>query len=258
MSPMKRALAALALMAVCSAPLRADEVRFTVRVDEQGQVFVDVDNATAEPIRVTSFVLRFFGAHDQLLDRSTSDCSEACTVSAGTAAAFGPFEAPGDWETVRVEDVFYQLVPATAAGPGPEAAAPAQSAPTPTSATLPAVAAAPPVPAAFEPAATPEAALREVYKWLVRGDYDRARQGYTEAGRERVLAALGEAGFADWARQETKGGTVVDVRLLEAATSARPQVRAEIRYADDTKAVRRVRFLQEQGGWKIDGIEEAR
>lgn len=250
----------LAALAAVAFPAGATDVTYAARVDEQGRVFVDVSNATRSPVRVTTFVLRFFGAGDAFLERATSDCEDDCTVSADATEAFGPFETPEGWETVQVDEVFYDgtmhLERAPAHEPPAPGASPAQPAPGP--GVSPRPTARPQAPAAPGPATSPEAALRELYRWLVRGDYARARQMYSASAREGALAALGEAGFAAWAEKETKGATVLDVRLLEPFGEAPAGVRVEIGYADGSKAVRRVHFRQEDGGWKVERIEEPR
>jgi hypothetical protein len=254
---MKAVIAGLCLALVCGGSARAGDVTYAARVDEQGQVFIDVSNGTRAPIVVTSFVVRFLGAHDKVLEKATSDCENDCTVTPGATEAFGPFETPEDWQTVQVDEVLYdeaapmERAPARKA-PGPVAppATPAPPMPRPT--------ARPQSPAPAAPAASPEAAVRELYRWLVRGDYTRARQMYTATAREGALAALGEAGFEAWAQTETKGATVVDLRLLEPFKESLAGVRVEIVYADDSKALRRVHFRQEDGGWKVERIEDAR
>jgi hypothetical protein len=240
-------------------PAGATDVTYAARVDEQGQVFVDVSNETSSPVRVTTFVLRFFGARDAFLEKATSDCEDDCTVAAGVTESFGPFETPEGWETVQVDEVLYdgtehvERAPAHAA-PAPRAS-PAEPAPAP---WVPRPTARPQAPGPQGPATSPEAALRELYRWLVRGDYARARQQYTASAREGPLAALGEAGFEAWARGETKDATVLDVRLLEPFGESPAGLRVEIAYADGSKAARRVHFQREDGGWKIARIEESR
>ena len=251
---MRTTLASLCLTVLLASagPAHALDVTYAARVDEQGLVFIDVSNETKARIVVTTFALRFFGAHDKILAKTTSDCEDDCTVAPGATEAFGPFAAPEDWETVQVDEVFYDAAAAVDRAsarktPGAYPSAP----PTPRPTARPQTAA----PAG--PAASPETALRELYRWLVRGDHERARQMYTTSGRESAVA-LGEAGFDAWAQKETKQQTVVDVRLLEPFEEAPAGVRVEIDYADGSKALRRVQFRQEDGGWRVERIEEAR
>jgi hypothetical protein len=248
----------LAALAAGALPAGATDVTYAARVDEQGRVFVDVSNATQSPVRVTTFVLRFFGAGDAFLERATSDCEDDCTVAADATEAFGPFETPEGWETVHVDEVFYDGTVHLERAPAHEAPAPGASPAAPAPGVPPRPTARPQAPAAPGPATSPEAALRELYRRLVRGDYARARQMCSASAGEGALAALGEAGFAAWAEKETKGATVLDVRLLEPFGESPAGVRVEVAYADGSKAVRRVHFRQEDGGWKIERIEESR
>ena len=255
---MRTTLASLCLTVLLASagPAHALNVTYAARVDEQGLVFIDVSNETKARIVVTTFALRFFGAHDKILAKTTSDCEDDCTVAPGATEAFGPFEAPEEWETVQVDEVFYDESRPTQRAPArrtPGTGTPSDTSVPPT----PRPTARPQSPPPASPAPSPEAALRELYRWLVRGDHERARQMYTTSGRESAVA-LGEAGFDAWAQKETKQQTVVDVRLLEPFKEAPAGVRVEIDYADGSKALRRVQFRQEDGGWRVERIEEAR
>jgi hypothetical protein len=248
------AVLALALGTWGATPAVAGDVTYAARVDDEGQVFVDVENATSSPILVTTFVLRFFGAHERLLERAVSDCDAECSVAPGASEAFGPFEAPEDWQTVRVDDVFFEKAPVTRGVARPRNQLPPRTPAAPRESPLPAAPAA--IPAA--PPATPEAALRELYKWLVRGDYERARQLYTPSASQALAAGQNDVLFRAWAERETKNGTVVEVRLLEPASETLLSVRAEIAFADGSSARRRVRFRRDGDGWRVESIEEAR
>jgi len=228
-------------------------VTYAARVDEQGQVFIDVSNGTRAPIVVTSFVLRFLGAHDKVLREATSDCEADCTVARAPTEAFGPFETPEDWQTVQVDEVLYDEA-------APMERAPARKAPGPVAPSgdtrrrrchghghVPLV-------CGRLPARAPRAAVRSCTAGWSAGDYTRARQMYTTTGREGAPGRAGEAGFEAWRRRRRRR----DGRRASGCSSpsgvARRGARRD-RLRDDSKALRRVHCKQEDGGWKVERIE---
>jgi hypothetical protein len=102
----------------------------------------------------------------------------------------------------------------------------------------------------------PERALRDFYDNLNQGEYGAAMALYEEDFREFLEdPATGGTSFADWARNETKNGSITDVRVLSENTSAgKSAIEFEIEYADGSSSRRRVSLTETGGEWRLGVI----
>jgi len=104
----------------------------------------------------------------------------------------------------------------------------------------------------------PSAAVRQFYDRLNAGDHAAAIELYSSEARGMVVEPSGStAGFSGWAEVETKGRTVVEVRVVSTAEHAGgggADVQFEVRYRDGTSATRQVSVMQEGGAWKLGFI----
>jgi hypothetical protein len=241
--------AAGALALAFSVLMQDDGIAFEARVDKKNQVFVDVRNPTAGPVRVTTIRVSFFDADDRVIDRVSVDCDDDCSVAASSTESFGPIAGPRGWRNVRADDVQFKRMPLRPEAPGPVAPRPSGAAPP-----------APPPPPPGRPRvgrpgatdwASPEAVLHGFYVALNLGDLVRAREYQTRAANDRVTAAVLES----WAKLETHDGTIIDLRLIDKLDEATGMATAEIQFADGAPAKRRVIFKREGEGWKIERVE---
>ena len=239
---------AVALAVILSA--QDEGLGFEARVDKKNQVWVDVKNKAAGPVRVTMISVSFFDANDRLMDRISLDCDDDCGVAASATESFGPIEGPRGWQNVRAMDVLFKRMPPRPEAPRAPAPRSAEAAPVPVPPTTPRVG---------RPAGTdwasPEAVLRGFYVALNLGDLVHAREFYTRAANDRATAMLGAAGFESWAKRETEDGTVIDLRLVDKLDEAAGSALAEIEFAEVPPAKRRVVFKKEGAGWKIERLE---
>lgn len=242
-------LAAAVLFTLQAASLAAADVRYETRVDDDNKVFVDVENGSRLPIRVTSVSVVFYDRRERVLRRRRLDCDDDCGVAPGATESFGPITGPRGWDTVSASEVLYE----EEEEPEVEAAPRKRQPPAPTAEDRRSEAPRPPrSPGARPPAAvdwsSPEAVLRAFYVALNRGDLERARGFFS--GTSRAFEDL-----EGWARRETRGGTVTEIRLREPVSDARPRARVEVSFADGGKAVRNVLLRREGESWKIETLE---
>jgi hypothetical protein len=102
----------------------------------------------------------------------------------------------------------------------------------------------------------PERTLRTFYDNLNAGEYASAIELYDDDFRE-FLEDPAQSGmsFADWARTETKNGTVDDLRVLkETAGPGTSQIEFEVEYADGSRNRRKVSLTEVGGEWRLGGI----
>lgn len=242
--------AAGALALAFSLLMQDDGLVFEARVDKRNQVFVDVKNPTAGPVRVTMIRVSFFDADDRVIDRISVDCDDDCGVAASATESFGPIEGPRGWRNVKASDVQFKRMPPRPEAPRPAAPRSVEAGPPPLPSSTPRVG---------RPATTdwasPEAVLHGFYVALNLGDLVRAREYYTRAANDRLTASLGAAGLESWATRETHDGTIIDLRLVEKLDEAAGTAMAEIEFAEGAPAKRRVVFKREGAGWKIERLE---
>jgi hypothetical protein len=105
-------------------------------------------------------------------------------------------------------------------------------------------------------ASGPERTLRDFYDNLNRGEYAAAMDLYEEEFREYLEdPAQSGMSFADWARTETKDGTLSDVRVItESTTEGTSEIEFELRYEDGSSRRRRVSLTEVGGVWRLGGI----
>lgn len=93
---------ALALGLVATVPAQgADPVSFGYYFDDEGRVWVDVENDPDRDVVVTSVVVSFYDAPGALLEKKTLPCTEACGVGRDSAGSSGPIEPPKRTAGVR-------------------------------------------------------------------------------------------------------------------------------------------------------------
>ena len=99
---------------------------------------------------------------------------------------------------------------------------------------------------------SPESTVRAFYKHLNAAEYSKAKELHSSEARQLVdgqLMALG-GGFAAWGENKTKGGTLKEVRVVEA--SARGEgatVTYELVFKDGTSKRQTVSLTREKGSW---------
>jgi hypothetical protein len=96
--------------------------------------------------------------------------------------------------------------------------------------------------------------VEEFYERLNDGDYRRAMALYNAEARQ-VLDDPDSAsteGFAEWAKLETKNGTVDRVQVMdERADEENATVDFQVVYSDGTRTVHTVKLTLEEGEWKL-------
>ena len=101
---------------------------------------------------------------------------------------------------------------------------------------------------------SPGALVKEFYDHLNAGHYDAALGLYAADARSTLTDPNlgGQEGFASWAKEETKGGSIQEVSILgDMAGSESASVDYEIVYKDTSKARRSVTLTREGGSWKM-------
>jgi len=104
------------------------------------------------------------------------------------------------------------------------------------------------------PAAGPGDAVELFYQHLNDGNYGGAKALYSSQALTILddPDAADDAGFAEWAKLETKEGQIESVNVVSEATEE--EVSAldyEIVYADGSRAQRKVTMVRENGEWKM-------
>ncbi len=96
-----------------------------------------------------------------------------------------------------------------------------------------------------------EELLSTFYDNLSRGNYAEAMALYSSSAAESLEGA--SDAFADWAKEETRSGTVTGVRVLQATEAATDStvVEYEVRFADGSKKRGRVTLMREDGSLKM-------
>jgi hypothetical protein len=97
-------------------------------------------------------------------------------------------------------------------------------------------------------------AVRSFYDHLNAGHHDAALALYIDANRTAMAAP--DSGFAEWAAEETKGGTIQEV-VVEPVTIPGDTVKVPFTlvYQDGSRAERTVDAYRIVGNWQLGSIE---
>jgi len=101
-----------------------------------------------------------------------------------------------------------------------------------------------------------EQSLRDFYGDLNHGEFAEAMARYEDDVRE-YIEDPDQTGmsFADWAKGETKNGTIHEIRVLtETAHDGTAELEFELEYADGTSSRRKVSLTEVGGEWKLGAI----
>jgi hypothetical protein len=105
------------------------------------------------------------------------------------------------------------------------------------------------------PSEGPGQSIEQFYRHLNEGNYREAMALYSFEARQ-VLEdpdTASDAGFAEWAKVETKDGKVDEVRVVQQQDSddSNATVEYKIIYRDGSSVDRRVTMTLEDGQWKL-------
>lgn len=107
-----------------------------------------------------------------------------------------------------------------------------------------------------QPGDSPGGTLDQFYRDLNAGDFAGAMAAYSSEALDvwEDPGLTQDTSFADWARSETRGGTVDSVRILDeqrANSADQTDVQFEVLYADGSTARHKVRVVLEDGRWRM-------
>ena len=109
-----------------------------------------------------------------------------------------------------------------------------------------------------EQASGPAATVQTFYGHLNAARYDAALALY-DSDTRAVLSdpnSTGDDGFAGWAKQATKNGTISDVEIVSdsATDDGRVRVEYDVVYGDGTKSRHSVTLSETDEGWRLGFI----
>ena len=100
----------------------------------------------------------------------------------------------------------------------------------------------------------PEQTLQEFYRQINDGDYASAMTLYSSEALDlwEDPAIAGDSSFADWAKGQTKSGSVDRVNVVEKNEGeATASIEFDVVYSDGATARHTVEMVQEDGRWKM-------
>jgi len=104
---------------------------------------------------------------------------------------------------------------------------------------------------------SPESTVKAFYEHLNNGEYSKAKDLYTTEARQLVdgqLMALA-GGFAKFGEQESKGGTISEVKILSSQVRGEgATVQYQVLYKDGSATTKSVSLTKEGGSWKMGVI----
>jgi len=104
-------------------------------------------------------------------------------------------------------------------------------------------------------ASGPGGAVQRFYEHLNSGDYADAKSLYNAEALELLNDPdfSSEEGFANWAKEHTKAGSISEVTILgtEALESGGSRVEFQINYDDGSSTTAEVTATEENGEWKL-------
>jgi hypothetical protein len=100
----------------------------------------------------------------------------------------------------------------------------------------------------------PEQTLQEFFRQINDGDYASAMTLYSSEALElwEDPAIAGDSSFEDWAKSQTKSGSVDRVTVVDKSEGEKTaKLEFEVVYSDGAKARHTVELVQEDGLWKM-------